>query len=431
VAVSVAFAAAACTSGPGRGDGPPRPTRSPSVPAGPNQADLREDLTAIVDFLKQTHPDPWHHIGRAQFAGAVSALDERLGEALSSDAFLVEVMRLLALLGPGDGHTGVFPLEQDVSVLPLRLYRFSDGVFVVGAADGYQDLVGAEVRTIAGWPVRRVWAAIAPLVPADNQMTVLARAPQVMVVANVLHGLGITDDPTAPVDVGVSTAEGERSVAVDPVPAERFATMFDVWNPLIPPALPAREGAVSYAHADEDRYVETLHQERALYVGYHLTLGSTVALADAILDAVEGPNVDRVVLDLRFNPGGDNGTYAPLLDALRRPSVDRPGRLVVLLGRSTFSAAGNLATELDVSTSAVFLGERAGFRPDLYGDPATLVAPNTGVRVEVATRYWDFDGRGPHRPWLEPDVVVPLTSADYLGGTDPALDAALRLRPRK
>jgi hypothetical protein len=43
-------------------------------------------------------------------------------------------------------------------------------------------------------------------------MTVLARVSQFLVVTNVLHGLGTTDDPTAPAELRIVTADGGRSV---------------------------------------------------------------------------------------------------------------------------------------------------------------------------------------------------------------------------
>jgi tetratricopeptide (TPR) repeat protein len=36
---------------------------------------------------------------------------------------------------------------------------------------------------------------------------------------------------------------------------------------------------------------------------------------------------------------------------------------------------------------------------------------------------------GDYRPWHPPDIAAPLTSADYLNGRDPALEAILAFRP--
>jgi hypothetical protein len=431
IAATVAALAvvAACTSSASN-ERPSPTTASVSGAGSPTPAvterELRQDLRALVAHIRSTHPDPWHSISRLAFDGAVSALNDRLRE-LGRDAFLVELMRLMALLGPRDGHSGVFPTEQQGHLLPFRLYRFGEGVFVVDASDDHTDLIGAEVTRIAGWPISDLWSAVAPLVPADNEMTRLARVPHYLVVAEILHGLGITDDTAAPMPLAFDLGDGPTTVEIEPIPTSTYTTTFDVWNALIPPALPPRpDGAVSFEHAGEFRWFERIGD--AAYVGYHVTLGETDDLARQVINAVTD-GADRVVLDLRFNPGGNHDTYAALLEALRDPRVDRPGRLLVLIGRSTFSAAGNLATELDVSTSAVFIGEESGFAPDQFGDPSTTALPNTGIRADVATVFWRFD-RGPgDRMSIEPDLPVTISSEDYFAGRDPVLEAALSYRP--
>ena len=106
-----------------------------------------------------------------------------------------------------------------------------------------------------------------------------------------------------------------------------------------------------------------------------MTLGSTGPDARKLARLVKSRKVRRVVVDVRLNPGGDNHTYAPLLAVLRSKAVNRPGRLVVLISRSTFSAAANFITELDRKTKAVFVGETSGGAPNLYGDVAPVDLP--------------------------------------------------------
>ena len=64
--------------------------------------------------------------------------------------------------------------------------------------------------------------------------------------------------------------------------------------------------------------------------------------------------------------GGDNTTYGPLLQALRDNRLK--GRLSVIIGCETFSAATNFATEVEKDTDAVLVGEPTAGRPNLYGD---------------------------------------------------------------
>ncbi len=138
------------------------------------------------------------------------------------------------------------------------------------------------------------------------------------------------------------------------------------------------------------------------------------------------PTIERIVLDLRLNPGGNLFTYAPLLTLLRGPSVNRPGRLYVLISRSTFSAAALLATEIDRSTRAIFVGEPTGGSPNLYADPTAANLPASGWNFLVATKYWQMSTPRDPRLAIAPDLRAAMTVADFLAGRDPVLARALR-----
>ena len=64
-----------------------------------------------------------------------------------------------------------------------------------------------------------------------------------------------------------------------------------------------------------------------------------------------------MVVDVRLNGGGDNTTYGWLVSALASRAVNRPGKLVLLTGRVTFSAGGNFVAEVDAFTRARIVGE--------------------------------------------------------------------------
>jgi C-terminal processing protease CtpA/Prc len=110
---------------------------------------------------------------------------------------------------------------------------------------------------------------------------------------------------------------------------------------------------------------------------------------------------------------------------LRSDAVDRQGRLYALIGRSTFSAAVNFATELERDTSVVFVGEPTGGSSNLYADTMPVEVLSLGVAVKISTRYWEKSTPGDPRLAIEPDLPVPLTVEDWLAGRDPVLAAAL------
>ena len=125
-----------------------------------------------------------------------------------------------------------------------------------------------------------------------------------------------------------------------------------------------------------------------LYVGYNSALASTFEFA-SVLERFSGEvrAVRRVIVDVRLNGGGNNQSYRPLYSVLASPRINRPGRLYLLVGRATFSAAGNFAAEIDRYTRAVLVGEPTGGGVNQYGDATTITLPATGWEVHVATSY--------------------------------------------
>jgi hypothetical protein len=370
------------------------------------------DVRLLVQRIEEIHPDPWHAISEADFKAAAMDLETEIA-GLTPDEQLVELMRLTALLGERDGHSGIFPLdaehERTLHLYPLRLYEFSDGVFVVDAIDR-PELVGARVVSIAGRPVEEVLDAVRPLVPADNEMSRRARLAQYIVVEEVLRGLGFSGSGFE--------LDGETET-LDPVEADVYAAAFaDLFHPMVPQGLPRRAEPPYLARRLEDRWIARL--PRAVYAAYNLTLEDTTGFAAEVAGTAPKP----VILDLRHNPGGNNGTYPALLEALS----DR--KITALIGRTTFSAAGNFITELEQSADVLFVGEPSGAAPNQYGDPVPVELPAVGWTVEVAGVYWEKSTPDDFRVAIEPDLRVDLSSADFFAGRDPVLRAALRRAPR-
>jgi hypothetical protein len=381
------------------------------------------DVDAIVEHVRRVHPDPWHDVPEAEFTAAAEELKERL-PSLGPDETLVELMRLVALLGARDGHSGIFPLDDThrrrPRLYPVRLFAFADGVRVVG---GTPELVGLRLVSIAGAPVERLAAELAPLVPADNDASRRARTWQWAVVAEVLHGLGLTQT-AGPVRFRFARDDGgtvERTLA--PVPAATWAAAYpDLFHPMVPQGLPQRARPAFLARRNEPDWTATLVGGRVVYAAYNVTLGSSEALAQRVRRLARGPAVRGIVLDLRHNPGGNNAAYSSLLDGLVRQE-----RVVVLISRTTFSAAANLLADLEARVPVRLAGEASGGSPNLVGDPSPLGLRVTGWTVNVGTIWWQKSTAGADDPRLafEPDVRVPVRWADLAAGRDRALEAAV------
>jgi hypothetical protein len=393
-------------------------------PASPSAAD---DVRLLMERIRTAHPDPFHATPEAAFQAAADGLAAR-ADGLSPDQLLVELMRFSCLLGERDGHSGIFPLDSSnrrvLHLFPLYLYKFSDGLFVV-AAPGRESLVGSKVLALDGIPADELERQVRPLVPRDNEATRDDRFMSFLLTAEVLHGLGLRAG-TGPAAFTLQRPRAApQEVTLAPVSAAAYLRLMHPLFPSFVYALPKRPKPLYLRRRGEDHYVTTINRGRAVFVGYNMTVGSTWPEARKLARLVKSRKVRRVVVDVRLNPGGDNHTYAPLFAVLRSKAVNRPGRLVVLISRSTFSAAENFITDLERRTRAVFVGETSGGSPNLYGDATGVDLPAAGVYVNIATRYWQKSFAADRRVGIGPKVTVPLNSTAFFRGGDPVLAAAL------
>ncbi len=142
---------------------------------------------------------------------------------------------------------------------------------------------------------------------------------------------------------------------------------------------------------------------------------------------MENNVVDLVVVDIRHNGGGNNFTYPPLLNVLsQNEQINQPDKLFTIIGRKTFSAAMNFATEMERKTLTHFVGEPTGGSPNQYGDTISLFLPNSGLKVEISSIYWEKSDPDDERLTLEPDILVELSSEDFFANRDPAIEAILK-----
>jgi hypothetical protein len=93
-----------------------------------------EDVRALGASIEDIHPEPFRAVSRQRFRAHVNDLARR-APGLDENELLVGLLRVVALLGPRNGHTGIFPLDRshprELHLYPIRLYDFADGLFVV------------------------------------------------------------------------------------------------------------------------------------------------------------------------------------------------------------------------------------------------------------------------------------------------------------
>ncbi len=371
------------------------------------------------------HPDLDHGTSYAALEAAVDGLTATIPTA-SDDELMVGVARIAAMVSAQgrDGHTGLFVWgtgSYPVRSLPLRLWSFSDGLFVVDALPPYEALVGQRVAALGGRPIEDVIAAIDPIVPRDNAATVLLLTPRYLLIPEILVGLGLIDTRGA-VTLDLVGAAGETSThEVEPISMADY----NAWAGPYGLHLPPRADVLALSRTDERIWSTVLEDDDTLYVQFNRFELPPLDALHAITDGIARPDVQRVVVDVRHNFGGQVGSDQPLRDILIPYGAANPGRLYLLTGRNTFSAASLFVTALVDEAGARIVGEPMAGAPAFWGDNRAAALSYSKLAVLVAESTYNDPSNADGPLTLEPDIAAPMASTDYFGDRDPVLEAAL------
>ena len=132
---------------------------------------------------------------------------------------------------------------------------------------------------------------------------------------------------------------------------------------------------------------------------------------------------------MRWNGGGNNFLNRPLVHGLIAcDQVNRKGRLFVIVGRNTFSAAMCGATHIERHTNATFVGEPTGSSPTFVGETIDFQLPYSGAFANVSDLLWQSGWAMDYRPWVAPLLYTPPTFALYKENRDPAMEAIAAVR---
>jgi hypothetical protein len=401
----------------------------------------RDDLTYLKAQIERVHPKPYHDVSEAAFQKRLDAISAELPQ-LSDEQIVVRLMAAMNL-GPRDGHTGLNPFQRALGYrpVPLVFHLFSDGVYLKAAPVGLRDAVGARLIAVDGTPVDDVLRRIFEIVSGDNDMTRKAWSPGALAMPPILRGLGIAKGELP--EYLLRKSDGtEIRIRPEPlnVPPDQVKwldareTLGTSGKP-VPLYLRFASSNPFDAHSIGKNYwFEYLADRKLLYVNYSAVANAAdESIADfftRVFAFAKANPVEKFVIDIRNNGGGNNYLNRPIFYGMIRndDTIGRAGRFFVITGRTTFSAAQNLANSLDNHTAAIFVGEPTGGSPNHWGDTTAVRLPNAGIDVRVATLWWqDMDPRDT-RVWIPPDIAAELSFADYIAGIDPALDAVLAFK---
>ncbi|HET6374145.1 MAG TPA: S41 family peptidase [Candidatus Polarisedimenticolia bacterium] len=376
------------------------------------KAQWNEDLKYFARELPKRHKNLFHSMSRAQFDQAVAELEAAI-PSLPSQQIIVRMLQITAKVG--DGHTALH-VPRTFRRYPLGVFWFGNDLRVIAATKEHERALGTRLVKIGGMPIDEVQARVSSCFASaenENQWFVMNTSQAFLVNADILHALAVVPDlERAPFTFEDDEGRQFTLEVASMVPDGSLLSRFQ-WAAASEPLTRQRKG--------ERFWYTYLPESRTVYASFR-GYDSLASDGRDLYKFIDSQATDRLVIDMRQNGGGDffKGRKHLIEPIKKRPALNQKGKVFVVIGRQTFSAAMVNAIDFRKETNALLVGEPAGERPNSYSENDEMTLPNSRVVISYSTEYYKFLDED--APAVLPDQRIDPSWTDYKAGRDPAMD---------
>jgi len=364
-------------------------------------------------------------ISKADLSKEIAAIKTNLA-MLSDEQIVVEIMKIFGSFG--SGHNAIVPTSPSkgaLKKLPVQFYQFSDGLFIVNTGEGLEHLIGYKVESINNTSVKVALQKTNAINARDNDMQTLWLGPYYLELPDVLNGLGIVNNAKE-----VKLTLSDKAGKAEKVTLNPLTWQFTGFPKL--PKLKAENQPLYLSKINDFYWSKRLPEHNTMYVQFNLVQQKReLSFKDfnvQLRKDIKQSNSQNLILDLRFNSGGNGSITPPMLKTLIEFEINNPsGKIFVLMGRGTFSAAQNLLTEVTEYTNPILVGEPSGSNPNHIGEAGWFKLPYSGLMGIISTQFHQTSSAEDHRKWIAPHIPVSLSSTDYFTGKDKAMSSIMEV----
>jgi hypothetical protein len=388
----------------------------------------RYDLWLLSRELQRIHYDPYKYIPKQEFDAYVKKLNDEIPK-LTDNQITVGFMKLMRMMG--DGHTQIRPggagHNPMMAGLPVEFYLFKEGLFITAASPEYAELVGTQVIRLGDNSIEKVLETLDSVISQDNKMWVKFIGVNMMKRLAIMNGLGLIP-ATDKMQITIRDGEGKTRSAVL---VENKSGEVNNWvsvrqNTKTPEPLYLKNRRAPY-------WYEYIPESKTVFFQYNAVQNDInnplPQFCEKLFKFINENDVEKLVIDMRWNSGGNNFLNRPIVQGLmRNDKINQRGKLFVVVGRQTFSAAMNGATEIERYTNAIFVGEPTGSSPNFVGESIRVNLPYSKMQGSISDLYWQSSVAMDYRTWIAPLLYAPPSFELYKTNRDPAMEAIAAYR---
>ena len=395
---------------------------STTLPDASTASEKQEDLEFFCKSLKKGHKNMYAHISEEEFQREIDMIETQLTSMTDSD-FYYSLKHLASLIG--DSHTSLDFYKSKYAYLhglPFAIQRYDDGWHLMMMEEKNKQYLGYLLLSINGTSMEEVAQKAESIISCDNQVWKDAQLSNTINFKEALEYIGVVEK-NSPVLLSIQNPDDPSDSCTLEIRAMEEAEISSANIISLQPEQSPATAASGFYRAfplDAGSYFIQYNQcEEAPDL-------SMTEFTNIVLKDLENSQYHKIILDLRYNTGGDSRILEPLIKELKKLRSQQDFTVYTLIGRKTFSSAIINAVQSKNELGSILTGTPTGGSVNSYGELKSFQLKHLPVTVYYSTKYFElipgYDGDS-----LSPDVVVPEDFHAYLSGTDEAVETVLGL----
>ena len=377
-----------------------------------------EDISYLSLELPKRHKSLFFKKSKVEFFNELAAVKTSIN-TLSNYEIKLQIAKIIASIG--DAHTSV-PFQINL-LLPLEFYWFSDGIYVIAAPLEYKDILYCKIKKVNELPIEEVITTLSSIISYENEPYLKSQLPKYFPAIELLYDLEIVNDIDS---LELTFEDGNkdiRTLEIESLPLMESRKKLKLLNNNVVDNVNL---ALYRRYSDKNYWFQYLDISKTLFFKYNVCRNmlpkDVFTFCSELIEFIKHHDVEKLVIDLRNNFGGNSSLLDPFIEAIKHCNkVNKKGSIFVIIGRETFSSALLNALSLKTNTSAIFIGEPTGGKPNCYGEVQRFTLKNSKLIVCYSTEYYKTIEDDAILS-LMPDVSIVLTIQNYINNEDPSFE---------
>ncbi|OON90272.1 MAG: hypothetical protein ATN32_00555 [Candidatus Epulonipiscium fishelsonii] len=370
------------------------------------------DLNTIKLILDKYHPNPYINISEKEFLDKI----KKLNGTMTNTQFYYGLRELVSLIE--DSHTSIDFINsqtkyETIHALDFAIAEFDNKWYLFIANKDNEKLLGQELLLINSTTIQAAFEKALKIIPNDNIFWAKNNFSNTINFQEALIYLGIAS-PNEPVILTLKSKDGKISkMETAAYSSEQINQMNIVqYQPKIYAPTQLKKNYYYWANP---------LRNQTFFIQYNICRENPQfpmdEFAKTIKQELKKNKYKKIIIDLRYNTGGNSEVISPLLKMLKDQQNIQKFKVYTLIGSSTFSSAVLNTWDTKTILNSTLVGTPTGGNINHFGEVRSVQLTSLPLVMNYSTKYFNIVPNYT-KGAIYPDVKVNQLLEDYNNGID-------------